>query len=248
MEISASNAADLIGVDRSRVLHWLRAGDLAGRKLGNVWLVDQADASLRATTARSPGRPMAPARAWGLLDHLDGGSAPWLTAVARSQVRALLRELVEAEPPSAARWRGLLRARSQIIKVHVHPSALGRMLQQPGPPYPAGAQSGAAAGIDVVALGPVEHLYLPAEAWPGMMRRWHLDPSSGEPNLVLHVPVGVWPFEGRDEVSGAAIAADLLESAEPRAVSGGLSRLNALARSAHAQSSAASRAPKETSE
>ena len=35
-------------------------------------------------------------------------------------------------------------------------------------------------------------------------------------------------------VSDAAIAADLLESAEPRAVSGGVARLNTLARAAHA--------------
>jgi hypothetical protein len=35
----------------------------------------------------------------------------------------------------------------------------------------------------------------------------------------------VWPFSGRDEVGAAALAADLLESAEPRAVSGGLELL-----------------------
>jgi excisionase family DNA binding protein len=234
VEISVSEAADAIGVDRSRLLHWLRDGELAGRRVGGIWLVDAADAALHAGRSRAPGRPMAPARAWGLLDILDGGDAPWLTSVARSQVRALLRELVDGLAPGPDRWRALLRARNQNVKARAHPAALARLLHERDRVLRAGPRAAAAAGIDLVALDPVEHLYVPADRWPELARRLHIEAAVPDPNLVVHLPAGPWPFDRRGTVSDAAIAADLLESAEPRAVSGGVARLNTLARAARA--------------
>jgi hypothetical protein len=52
--------------------------------------------------------------------------------------------------------------------------------------------------------------------------------SISEPNLLIRIPHDVWPFSDGAAVSDAALAADLLESAEPRAVSAGVSRLNDL--------------------
>lgn len=239
MEISAGQAAASIGVDRSRVLRWLRSGHLAGRRLGREWLVDDAAVAVLAGQTRRPGRPMAPARAWGLLDILDGGDAPWLTPVARSQVRALLRKLA-ASAPDAGRWRSLLRGRAEVTRVSIHPAALARLQARmnglsfeaglPQPPYPAGPALAARAGIDLVAIDALPHLYVPADQWPALRSEWHLSATTdAEPGLVVHVPAGVWPFDRGRRVGDAAICADLLDEAEPRAITGALARLHELA-------------------
>ena len=238
MDVSVGQAAASIGVDRSRVLRWLRSGHLAGRRLGREWLVDEAAVAVLAGQTRRPGRPMAPARAWGLLDMLDGGDAPWLAPVARSQVRALLRELASSAP-DAARWRSLLRGRAAVVRASGHPAALARLqarMNKPNPeagphqpPYPAGPALAALAGIDLVVLGALPHLYVPADQWPALRSEWHLSVATdAEPGLIVHVPAGVWPFDRGGQVGDAAICADLLDEAEPRAVSGALNRLHEL--------------------
>lgn len=238
MDVSVGQAAASIGVDRSRVLRWLRSGHLAGRRLGREWLVDEAAVAVLAGQTRRPGRPMAPARAWGLLDMLDGGDAPWLAPVARSQVRALLRELASSAP-DAARWRSLLRGRAELVRASGHPAALARLHaqmdnQEPEagprqPPYPAGPALAAKAGVDLVAVGALPHLYVPAHQWPALRSEWHLSAATdAEPGLIVHVPAGVWPFDREGRVGDAAVCADLLDEAEPRAVSGAMNRLHEL--------------------
>lgn len=152
----------------------------------------------------------------------------------RSQVRAQLRELLDGRAPGPDRWRGLLRARNQTVKARAHPAAVARLLGEQDRVLRAGPRAAAAAGVDLLALDPVEHLYVHADRWPDLARRLHIEADVPDPNLVVHLPAGPWPFARRGTVSDAAIAADLLESAEPRAVSGGLERLNTLAIAARA--------------
>ena len=222
-------------MDRSRVLRWLRSGHLAGRRLGREWLVDEAAVAVLAGQTRRPGRPMSPVRAWGLIDILDGGDAPWLTPVARSQVRALIRELA-ASAPDAPRWRSLMRGRSEVTRASAHPAALARirthmsdLATDAGPPYPAGPALAALAGIDLVAIDAIPHVYVPYDQWQALRSRWHLSAATDvEPGLVVHVPAGVWPFKRLRRVGDAAVSADLLDEAEPRAVTGALTRLHEL--------------------
>lgn len=68
---------------------------------------------------------------------------------------------------------------------------------------------------------------MPAKEWGHIARSLALRPSH-DANLVIRHPMLVWPFEGRDAVPDAAIAADLLYDAEPRAVRAGQLRLNEL--------------------
>ena len=68
---------------------------------------------------------------------------------------------------------------------------------------------------------------MPIKEWDHIARSLALRPSH-DANLIIHHPMLVWPFEGRDAVPDAAIAADLLHSAEPRAVRAGQLRLNKL--------------------
>jgi excisionase family DNA binding protein len=222
VDLTVAEAAARLHVDRSRVEQLLRSGRLGGRRSGRTWLVD-ADALARLSAhARAPGRPMAPARAWGLLDILDGGSGPWLSPVARSQVRARLRDLRSAD---AEEWRALLRARSHMLLVGLHPAALQRLLSDDDRVLPAGPARAAKAGADLVALAPVAEVYIRPDDWPALAERWHAKVPSADANLRVRLPREVWPFDARGEVGAAVLAVDLLESPEPRAVSAGLQLL-----------------------
>jgi excisionase family DNA binding protein len=226
MDLSVAEAAERLGVDRSRVEQLLRSGRIAGRRAGRIWLVDGqsvANAQLHPSPA---GRPMAPARAWGLLDLLGGGSAPWLPPVARSQVRARIVRLGEAD---AGAWRALLRARSDVHRVRVHPGALQQLLDDLGADaVVAGPARAGQLGADIVDLDPGPEIYVRSERWSAVVRRWHVHESVAEANLVVRIPRDVWPFVGGDAAVPAALAADLLESAEPRSVDAGQKMLRDL--------------------
>jgi excisionase family DNA binding protein len=224
VDIAVQEAAERLGVHPTRVRQLVRSGDLAGRRVGRIWLVDPQDVARLAGQKARAGRPLAPARAWGLLDLLDGGSAAWLPPVGRSQVRHLLSKLDGAD---ADRWRSALRSRSQILRVRAHPAAIARLLAEPQV-LAAGAGEAARMGVDLVAMGQVPQLYVHSGRWPDLVRALAIVEASAEPNLLVRVPRGVWPFEGHSRPGLAALAADLLESAEPRAVSGGLAKLNEL--------------------
>lgn len=68
---------------------------------------------------------------------------------------------------------------------------------------------------------------MPISAWDQVSRRLALQPSH-DADLIVRHPMMIWPFDHRHAVPDAAIAADLLQSAEPRAVRAGQLRLNEL--------------------
>ncbi len=217
MDLSVAEVASRLQVDRSRVEQLLRAGRLNARRSGRLWLIDANALADWSAHPRASGRPMAPARAWGLLDILDGGSAPWLSSVARSQVRARVRELDGASP---AEWRALLRSRSDVLPVLVHPAALRRLQANGNGALPAGLNRAVAAGADLMGLDPIAEVYVRPAEWSKLAERWHAKRVPAGANLLVRLPRDVWPFASR-EVGPAALAADLLESPEPRAVDAG---------------------------
>ena len=227
MDLTIAEAAALLGVHRSRVEQLLRSGRLAGRRSGRIWLVDGDAVADVQEQPRAAGRPMAPARAWALLDVLDGRDAPWLAPVARSQVRARLRGLGNADRDA---WRALLRARSDVLEAWVHPAALPRLLaDDSGAVLPAGpATAATVSDADLVALDALPEIYVEPRTWPKLAERWHVRPAPAAGNLRVRLPRGVWPFLLRREVGRAALAADLLDSPEPRAAAAGLTLLREL--------------------
>ncbi len=92
----------------------------------------------------------------------------------------------------------------------------------------AGAARAAAAGADLVVLDAMAEVYVKEGDWPQFAKMWHARPAAADANVLVRLPVDVWPFEGRSEVGSAVLAADLLESAEPRGVVAGLGLLNTL--------------------
>lgn len=226
--LSVAEAAYRLGVDESRVRQLLRAGRLSGHRMGRAWLVSDADVARlagHALGARRPsGRPLSPPRAWALLDLLEGGAAPWLSPSARSQVRAIARNLSRAD---AARWRAALRARADVIPCRVHPAALSRLGNAPEV-VPAGPVEAARRGIDLVAFESLPEVYVEPDAWPNVVRLYRVAERPPQPNLLVRLPRGGWwPDDGR--LGSAVLAADLLDSPEPRAVSAGAALLHELA-------------------
>lgn len=223
MEIEVKEASRRLGINDSRVRQLLRAGDLRGRHVGNSWLILADDVARLERSDRRPGRPLAPKRAWAVIDLLESGGASWLSDSARSQVRNRLANLDE---PGPNEWIALLRGRSRVVEVVGHPAALDRLRQADGVRV-AGAVGGR--GLDLVALAdPVLECYVAEERWAQLASSLALRESL-EPNVRMRIPREVWPFsEFGDSVPSAALAADLLESPEPRSVSAGSERLNQL--------------------
>lgn len=240
--VALEHAARLLAVDASRVRQLIEAGELRAQRIGRSWLVSQEDVALRRLDRPLPGRPLAAARAWAVLDLLDGGSAAWLSAPARSQVRQSLRRLAAAD---AARWRHALRARQQVLHLHAHSAAVVRLESEPAV-LVAGPAAAAASGADLVipSLGGASELYVPPDVWPELSRRYRLDADAdagqerASANLIVRLPQGVWPFgvdTGRLDPASvprwpgpAVLAADLLSHPEPRARGAGADLLNEL--------------------
>jgi excisionase family DNA binding protein len=229
VEIDVKEASRRLGVNDSRVRQLLRAGDLRGRHLGNSWLIPAEDVARLQRHGRRSGRPLAPKRAWAVLDLLDGGRAAWLSASARSQVRRYLADLVDPDPDG---WRAILRGRSRVLEVVAHPAAIERLRRVNGV-RPVGPSAAVGRGFDLVALAEsIPEFYIDEGQWPDLSRSLALR-EGAESNLRVRVPNEVWPFadagpSGHGWVGDAVLAADLLEAAEPRAVAAGAARLGEL--------------------
>lgn len=213
--LTVADAARRLGVDESRVRQLLRAGDLAGERVGAMWLVDAAAVSRREQRGASAGRPLSPPRAWALLDLLDGGSAPWLTTQSRSQLRARARGLRGAPPQ---RLQAVLRARSDRHSYRAHPAAVRWLLGDPRVVL-AGPDEAARAGLDLVVTDARPEVYVRPGDEPELVRKLALRAAPEPADVLIRVPRSVWPFAAA--AGPATLAADLLESAEPRAVTAG---------------------------
>jgi len=231
VEIAVREAAERLCVGEPRVRQLLASGDLAGRRLGRAWLVSaESVARMRERGARPPGRPLGPRRAWALLDLLAGGDAAWLTSSARSQLRTRLRGLDGAAP---SQWRAALRGRSEVLPCRAHPAAVPRLTGHEGV-LVAGMASLRGRPFDlVIAEHVVDQVYVDPALWPSLSQALAIRPAGPEhpgvePNLTVLLPRITWPFQGRRELPDSVLAADLLDSAEPRAVTAGARRLDEL--------------------
>lgn len=87
------------------------------------------------------------------------------------------------------------------------------------------AQAGAH-GIDLVALDTPPALYVRRERWGDLAATLFVRPTHGAWDLTVRLPPR-WLFDG--PCGPAVVAADLLASAEPRAVAAGARKLRELA-------------------
>lgn len=224
-ELSVAEAADILGLSGRRVRMLLHDGVLPGRHVGRAWVVSGEGVAALAGRHVGAGRPLAPARAWALLDMLDGGSGPWLGPVARSQIRAHLRRLQGADARS---WWAALRGREVRQPVSGHRSVVAQLSDAKGV-WLAGPAAAGEAGADLVVIQAIPEFYVPAEEWPALQQRLRLEDASGQPMAYIRIPQGgLWPF-GTDGPARAALAASLLDGDDPRSSRAGSEILNQLA-------------------
>jgi hypothetical protein len=93
----------------------------------------------------------------------------------------------------------------------------------------AGAGMAGRRGFDlVVSDEDVTEVYAPSERWSDIAKSLTIRSApENAANLLVRLPRLIWPFGSEGEVPDAALAADLLESSEPRSVSAGVAELDA---------------------
>jgi hypothetical protein len=225
MDVGVIEAAQVLGMDPSRVRFMLRSGQLQGRRSGSIWLIDTDVLAALAGRPRLPIRPLAPRRAWALLDLLDGGQAQWLAAPARSQVRAVGRQLSGQD---ASRWQAALAARAEVRPSAGHVAVPQRLACEPGV-VEAGPAQASARGLNLVAVGAPPEFYVDPDHWPKLAARFHVGDTAERPDLVIRLPRGGIPFGELPLAGQAAVAADCLDVPEPRAIAAAAAMLNELA-------------------
>lgn len=223
-DMSVAEASVALGVDASFVRRMLRSGALRGRHLGRAWVVSgEALAELQERRVGA-GRPLSPRRAWAMLSIVDGGRPDWISPVARSQVRAKLRQLHGAD---ARVWRGALRSREDRHALSGHRSAVAR-LADIRDVWRAGVGAASMVGADLMVAEAVPEFYVREDRWELIASKLHLVPASGRPDAYVRVPRGMWPF-GSEGPHSAVLAASLVDSSDWRAVRAGADVLNNLA-------------------
>jgi excisionase family DNA binding protein len=70
---SVREAADRLGVDRSRVQALISAGDLRADKIAGRWLIPMSELERRARSENAGGRPWSQHRAWAFLRAVEKG-------------------------------------------------------------------------------------------------------------------------------------------------------------------------------
>lgn len=210
MELDVTEASSLLGVTSQRVRDLIHDGALPARRVAGRFVVDEYALLLLAEN-RSPGRPLSPRNAWGLISLLESGHAPDLMSADRSKLRRRLRD--HPNLGDVARWT---RRRSVLERLHVHPGALRRAITFPG-----AVRTGASAqGHDVIDPARAE-IYLPRAKLAALRRQLHAEPVDSQQrdraaNLIVHIPaVDWWPFDG-NEAGTVTVAIDLWDAGDTR--------------------------------
>jgi hypothetical protein len=212
--IPSPEAAAKLGVNTSRVRNMIRAKLLAASKIGGRWLVDPASIERRKSLAAPVGRLLTPQNAWATLFLAAGEgvqATPWLARLSPSglsRIRSRLRR--EGLAPLVPR----LRNRSFTLQLRAHPSDVARLAQEPGIVL-AGVNAAPDYNIDISAPGVIE-IYVAANSLSELVEEYYLEPSSN-PNAILHVVEGFWPFSTSARLVPASVAAvDLIEAEDER--------------------------------
>ncbi|HEX3828275.1 MAG TPA: helix-turn-helix domain-containing protein [Sporichthyaceae bacterium] len=83
MEVSVAEAAARLGVSSRRVRQRIARGHLAARRVGRVWVLEEAQLGRSERVAR----PMSARVAWAFLDMLDGGRGEGVSQPEQSRLR-----------------------------------------------------------------------------------------------------------------------------------------------------------------
>lgn len=218
--LSVSDAAKQLGINEARTRSLIEAGVLDAVKVGARWIVDPVSVERRRRLSPPPGRQFSPDRALGLLMLAAKEPAPWLDRVAEWKLR---RELARSRLKLLA---PRLKERAEVLRLRAHPAALRRIAGEPQV-VRSGPSAASELGLEISAPDVLE-AYVPAKQLAKLARKYRLG-LSRDPNVILHVVAGSWPFGSDRRVVPLSFAAmDLLESDDPRARRAGIAVLQRL--------------------
>jgi hypothetical protein len=210
--LPVSAAAIALGVNPSRVRALISSGAVEAEKVGGVWLVDRVSIAGRIRQPGSPGRPLAPVKAWAVLLAASGDELP---AELGSAACWRCRKALENYGLAALRHR--LARRATPSSYWALPGELGALSARAdialSGPSAAGAYDLGLTGSNAV------DAYVPASLAPSLRDEHALEAMSGpESNVVLRVvPDDAWLLVGCRYAPLAAVAIDLASYADPRA-------------------------------
>jgi len=212
VEITSRQAAEQLGVTQQRIQTLFSAGDLRGRKVAGRLVIDTADVQARLLRHPGAGRPQTARVAWATLWELSGERAHWLSPSERSRLRATIRRL----NPDDIALR--VRRRATLNQYRVLPTYLERLTADTAL-VAGGISATSAVGADIVAIGFAE-VYTDTATHDRVVTQYALAQASddGDVNVNLRVVDTDLTFllEGRSQMPGAVVAADLMEAPESR--------------------------------
>jgi excisionase family DNA binding protein len=201
--VSVADAAKELRVSAERVRQLIRDGSLAARAVGGRWLVDGESVIRLARGRRPAGRPFSPTHAWGLLALASGERADWLS---EGDVRRLRNVLAHRDVEGLHHQ---LRHRAELERWYIHPSLVDDFLSEEGVVVGGARASGRFRSSDAV------DAYASRAVLDDLVSRYRPNRDAGEPNIIVRVVRGPWPFAPGERTAWPAVAAaDLLDRAD----------------------------------
>jgi hypothetical protein len=202
--MSTGEAAKSMGVSVQRMRVLARGGRVAAHKIGHRWVIEEIPPGRR----RESGRPLSSGVAWAALAILCGEKPRWIDPTARSRLRRRMRDI-----DWLIRALGSSQARATIERLRVLPSDLSKLPSEVRI-VPSGL-SAITKEFDIVPGYEGIDAYISPEGLRRVKRRFKPTAAKRESNLILRVPTVTWIL-GSDRAPIAIVAADLLDSEDPR--------------------------------
>jgi hypothetical protein len=203
--MAVADVAGELGLSSQRVRQLIDRGVLEAVKLSGRWLIRDESVERLAGRPRRAGRPWAAPRAWALLALACDREPTWLPEAEWDRLRDVL-AASDIEDLVAQ-----LHARAERRDWYVHPGLLAELRRHDGVVVGGGLASGRLRDSGSV------DLYIHPDVLRDLVASYAPDEDPDEPNVVIHVVQGPWPFvPGEREAWPAVAAADLLDRGDSR--------------------------------
>lgn len=194
MNISAQQAAELLGVSRMQISRLASAGEIKVERFGNALQVDLDSLHRYQDLRPGPGRPVGVELAWEMLRHAEPRALSDLHALAIA-----------------------VRRRADRHELRVLPGSIERVLDDHRVVV-SGAAAAAQAGAAVQNRPPYD-LYIRRSDFDEMVEEYRMR-DSNDPNLIARVaPDDAWLFEHGHHAPMAVSMIDMVDDRDDRSAS-----------------------------